>query len=62
MRQWDGNNYQLYTQFLIGVCIVSLLIDRFGAGESDGTLFGLAILFLVIGIFMVPEGPQPPAD
>jgi hypothetical protein len=61
VREWDGNNYQLYTQFLIGVCVICLLIDRFTAPD-DGTLFGLAIFFLIVGIFMVPEGPKPPPD
>ncbi|QGN54161.1 hypothetical protein [Novosphingobium sp. Gsoil 351] len=59
MSQWDGNNYQLYTQILIGGCVICLLVDRFAA-TGDGSLFGLAILFLIVGIFLVPEGPQPP--
>ena len=59
MSQWDGNDYQLWTQLLIGVCIVCLLIDRF-IDRGDGTLFGMSILFLAIGIFMIPEGPKPP--
>jgi uncharacterized membrane protein len=61
MQEWDGNNYRLWTQILIVVCIVSLLIDRFTASDGNA-LFWLAIFFLAVGIFLVPDGPQPPSD
>lgn len=58
-QQWDGNNYQLYTQALIAICVFCLLIDRF-TRPDDGMFFGFAIVLLVTGIFLVPKGPQPP--
>lgn len=61
MKQWDGVYYQTWTQFIIIVCIIGLLIDRFTA-PNDGGLFVTAILFLIAAIFMVPEGLQPPKD
>lgn len=59
-QQYDGNDYQFWTQLLIGLCVIGLLIDRFGAYDPNSTVFGLSIFFLIVGIFMVPEGPKPP--
>lgn len=59
-QQWDGVNQTLWTQFIIGGCVIVLLIDRFTGYDPDHVIFGMAIFHLIAAIFMVPEGPQPP--
>lgn len=59
MRQWDGNDYQLYARFAIIVAVGCLVVERFW---PHGELFGLGIFILVTTLTFIPEGPQPPKD
>lgn len=58
---WDGVDRQLVTRCLIGLCIISLLVDHFGRGDGE-TLFGMTILFLAIGVYLVPHDARKPLD
>ncbi|MFC3558869.1 hypothetical protein ACFOKI_15840 [Sphingomonas qilianensis] len=59
MDRWDGNDYQTWTRLAIGCSVIGLIVERF---RPSGELFVMCIMFVIIGIVMVPEGPKPPPD
>lgn len=55
--RWDGNDYQLWTRFMIVCCIGAWAVDHLWPSLE---VFVIGAMFLAIACAMVPRGPKPP--
>lgn len=58
MGDWDGNNYQFWARACMGCALIGCGAALYTG--STGEVFFISVVFGVIGIFIVPAGPQPP--
>lgn len=57
---WDGVNYQFWARLTIASALVCFALDRYFPNPANYELFALGAMMLLIGIAMIPRGPQPP--